>query len=295
MSDRLVRGLLPGRGLRAVHVRVTETARIARMLHGLYPTAARLFAESLAAGLLVASLQKDRGRVNLQLECDGPLRGLFVDADPEGNVRGYVRAPQVHFPGDPGAGARAALGGAGFLSVLRDLGGGNFYRGQIQLQALDVARDLARFFAESEQVATALDLAVVGRGDEALGDVAGLLVQRLPDGDGAALEEVRERLAAGAFREALARGAGAQDAIAAAAGPGFELLADLEVAYRCGCSLERARAAVSALGTRGLEDVLAKERQAVITCEFCHQRYVVPEAELRDLVRRLGEAGERQR
>ena len=292
MSDRLVRGLLPSLGLRAVHVRVTETARMSRMLHGLYPTAAHLFAEGLAAGLLVASLQKDHARVNLQLACDGPARGFLVDADGNGNVRGYSRAPHVHFPGDPWAGARAALGGAGYLSVLRDTGQGQFYRGQVELRALDVARDLERYFTDSEQTASAIALAVVPRGDEPLGDVAGLLVQRLPGGDEGAVEALRERLAGGAFREAVAGGAGAQDAIAAAIGPGFELLADMEVAYRCGCSVERARAAVSALGLSGLREVLADEREAVVTCEFCRQRYVVPEAELRDMERRLVERGD---
>ena len=118
MSDRLVRGLLPSQGVRAVHVRVTETARIARMLHGLYPTAAHLFGVALAAGALLASLQKERGRVNLQIECDGPVGGLFVDADPDGNVRGYVRRPAVHFPGDPVRAARAALGGSGSPTFL---------------------------------------------------------------------------------------------------------------------------------------------------------------------------------
>jgi molecular chaperone Hsp33 len=77
--------------------------------------------------------------------------------------------------------------------------------------------------------------------------------------------------------------------IRAVAGEGFELLADQEVAYRCSCSLERARNAVSALGHQEIEDVLAKEKEAVITCEFCRQRYVVPEAELRDMARRLAE------
>jgi molecular chaperone Hsp33 len=292
MPDRLVRGLLPAQGLRAVHVRVTETARLARMLHGLYPTAARLFAESLAAGLLVASLQKERSRVNLQIECDGPIHGLFVDADPDGNVRGYVRGPQVHFPGDPAAGARAALGGSGFLSVMRDLRGGHFYRGSVELEAMAVGRDLERFFADSEQVSTALDLAVLASDHEPLADVAGLLFQRLPDGDGAALDRLRARLAAGAFRDAVGRGASAQETIAAVAGDGFELLADVEVAYRCGCSLERARAAVSALGREGLLEVLSNEREAVITCEFCRERYVVGEDDLRRMAAQLREASD---
>jgi molecular chaperone Hsp33 len=287
MSDKLCRGLVPARGLRAVYVRVGDTARMARMLHGLYPTAAHLFGEALAAGALLGALQKDGARVNLQVECDGPAGGLFVDADGAGNVRGYVRHPQVNFPGDPARGAHAALGSSGFLSVLRDLGGGQHYRSAVELEALSLTGDLRRWFASSEQVATALDLAVVPRDGEPLAEVAGILVQRLPDGDDAAVASVRAELAAGALRDAAARGASAQESIAAVCGDGFELLADTEIAYRCGCSPERARVAVSALGQEGIAEVLANEREAVVTCEFCRARYVVPEGELREIARRL--------
>ena len=288
MSDRLCRGLVPHGGLRAVYARVGDIARMARVLHGLYPTAAQLFAEALAAGAVLGALQKHDGRVNLQLECDGPLAGLFVDADHAGNVRGYVRRPTVNFPGDPARGARAALGGSGFLSVLRDLGG-QHYRSAVELSAFDLAEDLRRWFRASEQVDTALDLAVVGRGGEPLAEVAALLVQKLPDGDPAALASARERLEGGELREALFRGVSAQETIAAVCGDGFDLLADQEIAYRCGCSPARARSAVSALGAEGVKDVIAKEREAVITCEFCRARYVVPEPELRDIARRLEE------
>lgn len=289
MSDRLCRGLFPERGLRAVFVRVGDTARMARVLHGLYPTSAHLFAQALAAGALLGALQKERGRVNLQLECDGPLAGLFVDADTEGNVRGYVRRPDVHFPGEPARGARAALGGAGFLSVLRQLGDGQHYRSAVELRTADLAEDLRSWFAASEQVATALDLAVVPLDGEPLGEVAGVLLQRLPDGDDGAIEAARARLAAGTLPAALARGASAQEVIAEVGGAGFELLADVEVAYRCGCSQERARTAVSALGREGVLEVLETERQAVITCEFCRSRYVVDEDALREIARRLAE------
>ncbi len=287
MTDRLCRGIFPSRGLRAVFVRVGDTARMARMLHGLYPTSARLFAEGLAAGALLGALQKDRGRVNLQLECDGPVAGLFVDADASGNVRGYVRRTNVNFPGDPARGAHAALGGSGYLSVLRDLGGGQHYRSAVQLEALDLAADLGRWFASSEQVATALGIAVEPAGEEPLGDVAGLLFQRLPDGEDAAVESARRRISEGELRRAVAAGHSAQEVIRAVAGDGFDLLADDEVAYRCGCSPERALVAVSALGPDGVADVIAKEHEAVITCEFCRTRYVVTEPELRDLRRRL--------
>jgi molecular chaperone Hsp33 len=299
MIDRLVRGLFPSRGLRALFVRVGDTARMVRVLHGLTPTTARLFAELLAGGALVGALQKEaRGRVNLQLEGDGPVRGLFVDADPDGNVRGYVRAPGVDLPGEPAAAARAALGRSGYLSVIRDLGEGRFYRSAVALGGDDVAGVLRRWFAVSEQVETALDLCVVPRAEEPLGDVVGLLVQRLPDGDAAAVAALRQALAEGALARALAGGAGApghggaaQDVLAAVAGPGFELLADQEVAYRCGCSLARARAAVSALGADGVAEVLASEGRAEVSCEFCHAHYVLDREALQALLARLREGG----
>jgi molecular chaperone Hsp33 len=289
MKDHLVRGLLAEDGLRAVFARVGDHARLARMLHGLAPTSAWLFAEGLAAALLVAATLKDKARVNLQLECDGPIRGLLVDASPEGEVRGYVRAPAVHFPGDPARGARAALGGSGTLSVLRDLGGGQFYRGSVELRALSLAGDLARYISDSEQVDSALDVVVLPRGGEPLGDVAGLLVQKLPDGDPAALARIRERLREGALPRALAGGASAQEVLGAVGGPGFELLADHEVAWVCGCSPARAQVAVSALGRDGVLQILAEEGRAVITCEFCRRQYVLEEDDLREVARRLAE------
>jgi molecular chaperone Hsp33 len=294
MSDRICRGLVPSRGLRVVFARATETARLARMLHGLYPTSARLFAQALAGGLLLGALQKREGeRINLQIECDGPVGGLLVDADETGNVRGYVRHPEVHFAGDPAQGARAALGGVGHLTVLRPTADGSYYRSTAQLETFDLVEDLRRWFTASEQVATALDLCVLPAGDEPLGEVVGLLVQRLPDGDEQALEEVRARLATGALPAALAKDPHAQAAIREVLGEGFELLADLEVAWRCDCDHGRARAAVSALGVEGLDEVLAAERQAVIDCQFCRKRYVLEEAELREIRDKLAEQGRR--
>jgi len=287
--DRLCRGLVPRAGLRATFVRISDTARMARVLHGLYPSAAIVFAEALAAGALLGSLQKDKGRVNLQLECDGPLAGLLVDADADGNVRGYVRQPQVHFPGDPVAGARAALGRSGFLSIIRDHGSGQFYRSSVQLEAMNLAGDLRTWFATSEQIATAFDLAVVPRDAELLGEVGGIVVQRLPGGDDAEVDAARARLAAGALPAALRRGASAHEVLTEVCGGDFELLADNEVAYRCGCSQQRARVAVSSLGVDGIAEVLAAEKQAVITCEFCRERYVVGEDELREISAKLSE------
>ena len=284
MPDRLCRGLYASRGIRVVFARVTETARLARMLHGLYPTSARLFAQGLAGGVLLGALQKsEEARVNLQLDCDGPVGGFLVDADAAGNVRGYVRHPEVHFLGDPVRGARAALGGVGNLTVLRPVPDGGYYRSTVQLEFFDLVEDLRHWFATSEQVATALDLCVLPVEDEPLGEVVGLLFQRLPDGDENAIEEIRARLAEGALAAALATDPHAQATVTAVGGEGFELLADMQVSWLCSCDHARARAAVSALGVQGIDEVLAAEKRVVIDCQFCRKQFLIDEAELREI------------
>jgi molecular chaperone Hsp33 len=45
--------------------------------------------------------------------------------------------------------------------------------------------------------------------------------------------------------------------------------------------------AVSALGSDGIAEVLATDRRAEITCEFCRQRYVIEEPELREIAATL--------
>jgi molecular chaperone Hsp33 len=291
VSDRLCLGVLPELGLRAVFVRVTDTAHHARAIHGLAPTSAHLFAEGLAAAALFGAVQDEGGRVNLQLVCDGPLRSMLVEADPGGSLRGWVRDGRVHFAGDPAQAARAALGSKGHLAVRRDGSDGSHQRSLLDLRALSLPEDLRRWFATSQLTAAVADVAVVARGSEPLGEVGGVLVERLGGSDEEPIGHARERVGQGELAHWLAQGATAHQTIAALTGGDFEILSEVEVAYRCSCSPARARVAVSALGPEGIADVLAKEREAAVTCEFCRKRYVVGADELEEIARRLTEHG----
>lgn len=287
MKDVLLHGIVRATDLRVVVVTATDLARMARMLHGLAPTSAAVLAEALASGLLLGALQKEGMRVNLALEVDGPISGLLVDADSAGNIRGRVRRPDVHFPGDPSVGPRAALGGTGTLSVLLDRGSGEFYRGSVEFVPGTLAENVRRYFAASEQVATAFDVRVAPRGEEPLGAVAGIVVQKLPEGSLPALEGAREALARGAFADAVGRAAPPEDLARAVVGDGLDVLSRGEVAYVCSCDRQRAVNAVSALGPDGIRTVLSEDGKVVIDCEFCRKRYVIDGPELEALALRL--------
>jgi molecular chaperone Hsp33 len=288
MPDEAGAGLWKGRGLRAVCAVTTELSRHAREAQRAFPTSASLLAQALTAVELISALQlgKGLGRVSLQLECDGPLRGLFSDADGSGGLRGYAKNALVDVVVDSADFHwRPALGNRGFLSVLREQKEGDFFRSSVELTHFDLARDLAHFFEVSEQIDTVIALDVIESPGEALAAVGGLAVQPLPGTDRTSLAAVRSTLADGAFRHALGQGAGAAELLQRAIPKDeLELTARFGLAYRCHCSKERVVGALAAMGRAEIEDVLRKEGKAEATCQFCAARYEVSGEELKGLL-----------
>ena len=286
MSDRIVRALLKDANLLAVVCVATEVAREGRRRHGLAPSSAALLGEALSAGLMVASLQKsEQTRINLQVECDGPARGLFVDADPEGRTRGYIRNKTVRFPPEPRFSTAPLLGKTGYVSVLRSVDG-ELYRGAVGIESGDLSREIEGYFASSDQTDTTLQLEALATGDEELGWVGGVLIQRLPDGDADVLAQLREKLRSGAVEAAVRSGLTTAHALLGeiTGGLASDLLADQEVQYFCPCSRERVFRALTVLPNIDLVEMITQEHKALVDCEFCGAHYEVTEAELREIL-----------
>jgi molecular chaperone Hsp33 len=283
--DEVLTALLPRSRLRVVVATASALSRKAQALGALADASAALLSQGLLAASLMGALHKhkSRGRLHLQLECDGPLRGLFVDSSPDGSVRGYVKNRQVSVVGGEGEFRwRAALGNNGFLSVLRDKGEGEFYRSSIQLKHFDLARDLELYFEQSEQLPARLALEVVG-GDGHAWVAAGVLLQPLPDGDREALGRHGRRLEKERPLAAAVR-AWPDISVTSLLKELFteecEITSRFPIEFRCSCSKERVKDALVALGHAELSELFAKEGKAEATCEFCTAHYLVTGEEL---------------
>jgi molecular chaperone Hsp33 len=292
MADELVSGLLKDVDVRVVLALTSELSRQARATHKSEAASAALLSQGFTAAALMAALQKGDTRINLQLECDGPLRGLFVDGDTSGLVRGYVKNTLVAHMGAEGEYRwRPVLGNKGYISVLRDIGGGEYYRSSVELERFDFVADLERYFVVSDQVATQLELrqlpATVDGVTDPLGLVAGVLLQPLPNGDRDAFQELGRQLRRD-FPEALrAHGAEGGAALLKALLPGradLEVMSRYPLRYGCTCSPERVKRALLAMGREELTDLLEKEGKAEATCQFCTTHYVIPGEEIRELL-----------
>jgi len=292
MADELVSGMLKDVDLRVVLALTSELSRKARDTHQSQGASAALLSQGFTAAALMGALQKGEARINIQLECDGPLRGFFVDGDNAGVVRGYAKNPHVTHVGSEGDYRwRPVFGNKGYISVLRDIGEGEYYRSSVELVRFDFEEDLERYFTISDQVATQLKLEQLpvqkDGATEPLGLVAGVLLQPLPDGDRDAFKELGAQLKQGLRQALREHGAEGAAALLKALLPGradLEIMSRYPLNFACTCSRDRVKKALLAMGREELTDMMEKDGKADVTCQFCTTQYVIPKEEIQELL-----------
>jgi molecular chaperone Hsp33 len=298
MTDRLIRATAAGGGIRAVGAITTSLTEEARVRHRLSAVATDALGRAMTAGLLLTSGMKTKfARVNLRLKGDGPMGGLMVDAGVNGTVRGYVTNPQVEVPltADGKLDVGGAIGAQGFVYVFRDLGYGRPYSSTVELVSGEVGDDVANYLFSSEQTPSALVLGVQ-LNTQSVQVAGGLLIQILPkavhDESLVALLESRVSGLQG-FTPLLQSGKSLPAILE-------ELLGDLDLKifpdelalkFECPCSEQRMLGALKLLGADELEDMIATDRGAEATCEFCGEIYRVSEQQLSALVGELVSSG----
>lgn len=285
-SDVVLKGLLEATNLSVCVAVVSHVAHEARRRHGLQPVSAALLAQAFAGAAVMAALQKGNSRINLQLECDGALRGLFVDVGVDGSMRGYVKNPLVDVELGESFRWRAALGNGGFLSVLRDQGG-EYYRSSVELTAFELGADLNRYFEISDQVKTQVAVAVAPRGAEPLGLVAAVLVQAMPQGDVAALERLGRTLQASLDAAVQDDSIDGADALFSRLFPGLVVSQRTPARFQCTCSREKTLSLLASMGKAEIQDIIDTTASTAVTCHFCATKYEVSFPDLLELLDRL--------
>jgi molecular chaperone Hsp33 len=151
----------------------------------------------IAAGLLT-SLVKGNDRVALAIDCDGPARGVAVESNARGEIRGYLRTHRIPVDGPVESFDLAPYIGDGTLSVTRYLEMARRpFTGHTRMRYGNLAKDLAEHFVVSEQTPTAVSLSIQFDREGRVSGAGGLFIQSMPGADrsgGAALEDRVRRL-----------------------------------------------------------------------------------------------------
>ncbi|MBJ6801558.1 Hsp33 family molecular chaperone HslO [Geomonas propionica] len=287
MTDYLVRAIAKSGTVRALTCVTTDTVSNVCRRHGTLPTATAALGRSLTAGALMGAMLKTGQRVALRFEGNGPLKKIVIEADSDGTVRGYVGDTQVHLLRPDGAlDVPNALGRAGFLTVAKDLGLKEPYRGTVQLYTSGIAEDLALYLVESEQIPSAVGIAEFIEQDGTVGACGGFLIQAVPPIDPLVVEELMDHIEKlPPLSELLRDGKTPEEILEMLlAGMEYDVLEKRAIGFACSCSRERIERVLISMGKKELNGILKEQHGAEVTCEFCGERYRFNEADLERLI-----------
>lgn len=277
MSDTLIRAICRDAEIKFTAVRTTELVERARQIHHTLPLATAALGRTLsAASMMGRELKDENGSVTVQIKGNGPLGTITAVGDCDGCVRGYLQNPAADLPLKPDGHLDVGKGvGRGYLMVIKDIGVGEPFTGTTALHNGEIAEDITKYFAESEQVPSAVALGVLVDVDQSVKQAGGYIVQLMPGATDADITKLENNIArAGAVTTMLERGMSLED-IAHAVLDGFdvEILEREPVAYRCGCSHAKVTRALISLGKEELTRLRDEEDGIEVTCQFCDKVY----------------------
>lgn len=288
--DRIIRCITSDGSIMAAAIDSSHLVDTAQRIHNTSAVGTAALGRLLtASSIMGAMLKKDGASITLRINGGGPLGTVVAVADSRGFCRGYVEHPEVDLPLKPNGklDVSGAVGTDGRLVVIRDLGEGEPYTGQVEIVSGEIAEDITNYYAVSEQIPTVCALGVlVEKEDHRVMLSGGLLIQVLPGADDAAitqleqnvstLEPVTTMLAKGMSMEEICR--------TALSGFEMEILDEYKVGYACDCSRERV---VRAISTLPMKEILTladeKTGYAEAKCQYCGKTYRLSEEELQKI------------
>ena len=285
--DRLYNFILADGAVRGVIMNGTRMVNEMRANHELGILETLVLGRAyLGAGLMAANL-KGNDRIAIKFDCSGPIKGLVVEANAFGEVRGYLKNVPIPIEKPMESFDLSPFFGAGFLSVTKYLEDAKHpFTGKVMLKYGNVAKDLANYYLTSEQIPTAFNLSIKFDKEGQVVGAGAVFLQAMPgagEGLAASLEErvvtlpsLGEVFSDDNDPEALI------DEVFRKYSPRF--LADHRIEFMCHCNQNRVRSLLMLLPIEDLKDIRDNGPFPLeMRCHFCSTAYHFAKEDLRKI------------
>ncbi len=235
--------------------------------HNLNFAASDCLSRVLSVGAVMGIMQK-YGNLTIKIDSNGPLKGLLVDADCDGNIRGFVLNSNVN----ESLTCKEAIGDLGILTVIKDFGMKRTFSGQVELQSGGIGDDFSYYFNESEQVPSVV---AVGSSIEDHRFYSGALIVQLMPGYKEEDTMYVEHFAKQCPKITDIIKIEDKKAALEELFPEIEILSTHEVHFKCNCSKERFINGLATISKDEIVDIINENKDIELKCQFCNEKYVL--------------------
>lgn len=278
MVDKIIKFLAYEGKITITCAETTELVEKARKTHDLSPVATAAFGRLLTiASIMGNEMKGDKNKLTIQMKGNGPLGTMLATANNYPIVKGYVTNPIVDLPlNDMGKlDVGGAVGNAGFINVIKDIGLKEPYIGICPIISGEIAEDFAEYFAKSEQKNTAVALGVLVD-KSGVKSAGGYIITPMPDATNEEISQVEQAIfKAGAISKMLDQNLSLIEIAKKVTGDENVKIIEENITplYECDCSKESMADGLATLDKGVLKEMIEEDGKAELTCHFCNKKY----------------------
>ncbi|AOM84607.1 Hsp33 family molecular chaperone HslO [Salisediminibacterium beveridgei] len=286
-QDHLIKALAYDDQVRIYAIETTDMVDEAARRHQTWRTVTAAIGRALTAGTMMGAMLKGDEKLTIKIEGNGPASPLIVDANANGEARGYVSRvdvdPERHPDGKLNVGA--VVGHEGYLSVVKDLGMKDYFTGSVPLVSGELGDDFTYYFASSEQTPSSVALGVLVGEKEKVMAAGGFILQLMPEATDETIDQVEAALQElPSVTEMLSKGMTPEDIVSRLSAGDYRILDKKKVAFHCQCSRERIETALYSIQEDELVSMIEEDKGAETSCHFCNEVYQFSKADLQEIL-----------
>jgi len=253
----------------------TDMVNDAIKIHNLTPLTAAALGRTLTVCTFMSSnLKNQSDKLSVTVAGDGVGGKITVCGNGNLDMRGFIDNPQADLPlrADGKLDVGGCVGKNGRLTVVRSMGLKDPYSGSAQLVSGEIAEDFTAYYAFSEQQPTAIALGVKIGTDGTCVGAGGVIMQAMPGADDGAICMAEDVMSQLDNVSTLIETIGAEGIIDKFIGEVKST--EYFPKYNCLCTREYIEKVLVSLGKDELNDIIEKQGNITVDCQFCNKKYV---------------------
>lgn len=287
MEDILYRALNKDETIRYMAVTTTNLVQEAVSIFNCAPTSAAALGRLLSVTLIMGSeLKSDQQQIVTQINGGGEAGTLMAIAKGDGSVKGFISNPNCYEVNQETGKLDVGkiVGTNGYLSVSKESYNHEPFVGKVQLQNGEIGQDFAYYFALSEQIPSVVSVGVLVNPDGSILSSGALIIQLLPgysEDDLNFVELISKTMQP--ISSLIANGLDGK-AIIESLDSQANIVKQLKVKYQCDCSVDKFYQALVTLPKHEVKDLIEKDGQIEMNCQFCGRKHVFSRDDLKDIL-----------
>ncbi len=277
---------LLGDSLRLSAVSATRLVNEMRANHKTGLVETYILAQGYIAGALLSSEVKGNDRIQLSIECGGPVKGMTVEAWACGAVRGYLVNNPIPLDKPLTSLDTSPLFGPGFLTITKILEGSKTpFSGQIMMEYGHLAQDLSLYYTKSEQTPSIFVLSIDFDREGRVWGAGGVMIQALPECDESLLSKLEEMAPSlNNMASQIGKGMKIRDWVESTfSSLSTTYLGHTPIGFSCPCNEKNFRSYLLSLPEKEKNEILKGEFPLVLQCYNCGTEYKFSEEQLKEL------------